>query len=245
MRAGFVMIFAAFLVGCASGPRGAPAEHLAEMDARRCGEQADMFSALAMLRASNVGKRQAIDREMKARNVAKLERSERKAVTSEVYESAIMVYAIGDFSPATLRALKWSECKTMALNNKALNYGDIVAIKDEVMQCQTRFEQKSSVKHKACIEGVVNDRSQTAALAQQSSKLVCRNTIKASIKMHKKAVKQAESGSKKTALGSLEKSMENWKSIANGTLGCSNVERAIAADGILRASQDITSIARI
>lgn len=213
------------------------------MDARRCGEQADMFSALAMLRMSNVDKRLAIDRQIKARNVAKLERSERKAITNEVYESAIMVYAIQDFSPATLHALRWSECKTMALDKKALNYSDIVVIKDEIMQCQARFGQKSSVEHKACIEGVVKDRSQEVALAQQTSKMVCRNKIKASIKLHEKAVKQAKRGSNKTALGSLEKSLTNWRNIANGTLGCSNVERAIAADGILRASRDMLTVA--
>ena len=239
-------MFAAFLVACASGPEetSAPTGQLSEMDARQCGEKADLFSALATLRESNFGKRQAINQLMKARNVAGLERSQRKAVTSDVYETAIMVYAIPDFSPDTLGAFKWAECKTTVLTDKALNYGDIVAIKDEILQCQNRFGQNSAEKHEACIEGVVRNRSQVAEMVQQLSKQDCRNTIKSSIKLHKKAMKQANKGNNKTALGSLEKSVTNWKKIASGTLGCSNVEKAIATDGLLRASKDISTIAR-
>lgn len=214
------------------------------MDASRCEDLAGMTSDLAALRARDVSRRQAINLQLKAREVGTLERSERKTVTSEVYETAILVYAIPDFSLATLETFKWSECKIMALSNKVLNYGDIIAIKDEILQCQNQFEQKSNKKHKACIEGVVKDRSQAVELAQRLSKRACQNKIKVSINLHKKAVKQAKKGNKKTALGSLEKSVTNWKKIASGTLGCSNIEKAIATDGLLRASKDMSTIAR-
>ncbi len=246
MRPVLILIFAAALVACASGPKAiSPGEQLSGIEARRCKDMAGMTSDLAALRARNVSKRQAIKLQLKAREVTTLEYSKRRTVTSEIYETAILVYAIPDFSLATLERFKWSECKTMALHNNALNYGDIVGIKDEVMRCQTQFEQKSARKHKACIDAVVKDRAQLVNFDQQTEQQSCRNLITVSINLHKKAVKLARKGSKQTALGSLEKSMTNWKKIANGTLRCSNIEKAIAADGILRANQDMSSIARI
>jgi hypothetical protein len=243
-RSVFIMVFTAIAVGCSSGPTGSLSEPLSADDARICSEEADLFSALATLRANKVAKRQAVSRQIKKRNVAGMDGAERKEATSEVYESAIIVYAIPELSPATLHALKWSECKVKALRNEEMNYGDILAIKDGVVRCQQDSEQKGTEKLRACVEGVVGTYSREMSQPKELSMHLCRTTIKSSIDLHKKALRLAKKGKKNTALDSLEASMEKWKKIASGGLGCSKVEKAIAADGILRADHDINTIAR-
>lgn len=248
LRTILIMLFVAVLGGCSSGPADKPAKTIAQLsgaDARVCSEEADLFNALATLRMNNVAKRKAVSRQIKQRNVSSMGRAERKAATSEVYESAIIVYAVPDFSPATLYALKWSECKVKALENRQMNYGEILAVKEEVMRCQQKYVQKGTKKLQACVDRVVGNHSMAMGQPQKISRKKCRSTISSSIKLHKKAVRLAKKGKKNTALDSLEASLASWKKIASGGLSCSNVERATAVDGILRADQDINTIARV
>lgn len=245
LRTIFIMVFVAVLSGCASGPADKPVAQLSGADARVCSEEADLYNALATLRKNNVAKRQAVSQQMKHRNVSSLGRAERKAATSEVFESAIIVYAVPDLSPATLYALKWSECKVKALENRELNYGEILAVKEEVTRCQNEYAQKGANKLQACVDRVVGNHSKATGQPEMVSRKKCRSTISKNIKLHKKAVRLAKKGKKNTALDSLEASLASWKTIASGGLSCSNVERAIATDGILRADQDINTIARV
>ncbi len=243
MRPVILLMIVAVLTGCASGPKpSSTAGQLSELDAKHCEDISGMTSDLAALRERSVGKRQAIKLQLAEREIKSLDREERVVATSELYETAIIVYAIPDLSPASLEAFKWAECKAMALHGSVLNYSDIVAIKHNLVRCQSDFEEKSASKHKTCIEGVVKDRSQVAELEQMVEQGACRKLIRASIKLHNKAVRMAKKGKKDNALASLETTMSNWKKIAGGELSCSNIDKAIAADGILRATQDILSV---
>lgn len=246
MRSILITLLAVSTVGCASAPKEtAPARQLSEIDAERCVAKADSFSALASVRDQKVAKRQAINSQLKAQNVAKLSPAERQRVTNELYESAILVYAMRESSPATLHAMKWAECKNMALSNQSLDYSDILAIKSEMMQCQSQFQGKSMSGHKDCVENAVRAHSRDATLAQVASNAGCRTTIGDSIKLHKNAIEHARKGNKKSAISSLEQSMANWKKIAGGNLQCTSVEMAIAIDGILRTSNDIDVVTNL
>jgi len=240
MRSILITLLAVSTVGCASVPKETvPVRQLSQIDAERCVAMADSFSALASVRDQKVAKRQAINSQLKAQNVARLSPAESQRISNDLYESAILVYAMREASPATLHAMKWAECKTMALSNQSLDYSDIVAIKTEMVQCQSQFQGKSMSGHKECVENVVKAHSRDATLAQATSNTNCRTTIGDSIKLHKNAIEHARKGNKKTAISSLEQSMTNWKKIAGGNLGCTSVEKAIAIDGILRTSNDI------
>jgi hypothetical protein len=243
-----VVMLAAMTVGCASAPKGeveAPLAQLSGLDAKICMDKASVYSALATLRDNKVAKREAISAEMKVRNISKLEKEERKRVTNELYESAIFVYAMSNATPETLRAVKWAECKNMVLNNQSLDYSEIVAIKSGIMLCQKKFDRKKGSDHQACVDGVVTSHSQDAILAKAVSNSGCRTTIGDSIKLHRKAIDLARKGNKQSAITSLEQSMANWKKIANGQMACTSVEKAIAIDGILRASNDIKVVTRL
>ena len=248
MRAIAIMMLAALTVGCASAPKGemeSPIEQLSGLDAKICNDKADLFSALAMSRDMKVAKRQAIANEMKARNISKLAKEERKLAISELYESTILVYAMPKASPATLHAMKYADCRNTVLDNQSINYGEIVSIKAGITRCQGNFEGKSMKEHQACVDGIVREHSQDAMLARVASSSSCRTTIGDNIKLHKKAITLARSGKKQPAISTLEQSMSNWKRIANGQLGCTSVEKAIAIDGILRASNDISVVTNL
>lgn len=246
LKSALILMTAAIVVGCASGPGSSESgEQLSAVDAQRCEDITGMTSDLAALRERRVSKRQAIKLQLSERQVSSLDRGERNTVTRDLYETAILVYALPDFSSATLEAFRWSECKTMALQESALDYSDIVAIKVEILRCQSQFEQKNAKKHTACIASVVKDRSRATDFDAEIEKIACQRLIKTSINLHNKAVKLAKSGKNEKALGALEKIMENWKKITSGSLSCSNIDRATAADGILRATQDVSFISPI
>lgn len=240
------LMAAAIVTGCASAPETSePEEQLYGRDAQRCDYIAAMTSDLAALRERNVGKRKALKLQLSERQASSLTRKERNTVTQDLYETVIMVYALPDLSSATLEAFRRSECKTLALHDSALDYSDIVAIKAEILGCQSQFQLKDAKEYTACIAAVVKNRSRVSDYDGVMDKSACRRLINTSINLHNKALSLVKSGKNEMALGALEDIIENWKRITSGELACTRIDRATAADGILRATQDISSISII